>query len=214
MRDLTPLCYLARKHETDKGGRHYRYGGGDSDTCHEYTPVYWDLMSGQKDQVKAILEIGVNAGSSLRMWEEFFPNAQIIGIDCRPEVLFNEGRIRCFLADQNNPMQLRLVLQKAGIKEYDMIIDDGSHELGHQIVSMDTLLPFVKDGGFYVVEDMYDDCHPEVLGKHVAPGYQWAGVPTDMGIGKAHCPCPECGGTGVERLLVVQGGKGSLKLVV
>lgn len=205
MRELTPLCLLAKKHETDKGGRHYRYGGGDSDTCHEYTPIYWDLFGFRRLDVKRVLEIGVNAGSSLRMWEEFFPNAEIIGIDCRHETIFNAGRIRCLLADQNNRASLEnaLGLWYAGPEQFDLIIDDGSHETSHQITSLQVLLPYLARGGKYIVEDLQIDCHPEIVGQYVPPGYGWQAIKAPDGIGKAHCPCSECGGKGPEQLLVI-----------
>lgn len=206
MRNMTPLCDLARKHETDKGGRHYRYGGGDSDTCHEYTPIYWDLLHEKREQVKRVLEIGINAGSSLRMWAEFFPNAKIIGVDCNPNCLFQEDRITCVQADQNNPEQLRNAVDWVGGGPFDLIIDDGSHETEHQITSIQTLLPYLTDDGIYVVEDLQIDCRPEIVGDHIPAGYVWDKIAAPDGIGKAHCPCGECRGLGPEQLLVARRG--------
>jgi demethylmacrocin O-methyltransferase len=204
MRDLTPLCQLARKHETDKGGRHMRYGGGDSDTCHEYTPIYWDLLSTRRDQVRNVLEIGINAGSSLRMWAEFFPKAFICGIDCDPRTLFTADRIRTALADQNNPTSLMEAIKQLGVNRFDLIIDDGSHEEPHQIVSLQTLAPLLAPDGIYVVEDLQIDCHPERVGDRAPAGFAWQAYVTEMGIGKAHCPCNECGGKKPEQLLVIR----------
>ena len=39
-------------------------------------------------------------------------------------------------------------------KAFDVIIDDGSHLNQHQIFTFETLYPFVKDGGVYVIEDV------------------------------------------------------------
>ena len=154
---MTPLCELARKYETDKGGQHYRYGGGDSDTNHNYTPVYHELFGEHRDEVKHVLEIGVHAGSSLRMWKEYFPNAHIVGIDSNADCLrHQEERISVFTADQNNPRQLVEVLSKfdQDAPLFDLIVDDGSHVREHQITSLKTLLPFVNVGGVYVIEDL------------------------------------------------------------
>lgn len=212
MRPLTELCLLAKKHETDKGGRHWRYGGGDSDTCHEYTTVYSDLFAHRRHEVRAVMEIGVNAGCSLRMWEEYFPNARIIGVDCEKHTLFNAGRIACYQADQNNPAQLRGVLVCAGAGPYDLIVDDGSHELEHQITSMATLLPALALDGVYVIEDLNVDCRPEWVGRHVPEGFTWAAVPCEIGTGRAHCPCAECGGKGPEQLIVITRSKSCVSL--
>jgi hypothetical protein len=149
---MTPLCELARKYETDKGGQHYRYGGGDSDTNHNYTPVYHAIFGEDREKIKDVLEIGVHAGSSLRMWKEYFPNAQIIGLDVNQDCMkHKEDRIDVRMADQNNPAQLTQVL---GNHQFDFIVDDGSHERSHQIVSMQTLLPLLQDWGWYIIEDL------------------------------------------------------------
>jgi|HubBroStandDraft_6_1064221.scaffolds.fasta_scaffold382897_2 hypothetical protein len=189
---MTPLCELAKKHETDKGGGHYRYGGGDSDTCHNYTPVYDALFGPRRDQIKHVLEIGINAGSSLRMWKEYFPNAQIVGIDCREECMkYSEDRILCLLADQNNPLSLCNAMAKLGDERplFDLIIDDGSHEHDHQSVSLRTLLPFLAPGGYYVVEDLGPHFQMNRLMFDVPEEgpYFFSDVPVHGGLGKANC---------------------------
>lgn len=209
---MTPLCELAKKHETDKGGWHMRYGGGDSDTCHNYTPVYYALFCMFKDDVRTVLEIGINAGSSLRMWKDFFPKATIYGIDCNPGTLFQEDRIITFCADQNSPPSLRAVMNATAMlyndethPGYDLIIDDGSHEYEHQVTSMLALLPYLTERGVYIIEDMTFDCQPEILGKHVPAGFKWVAIPCGRGIGKAHCAdsCVKCRGHEGEQLLVI-----------
>lgn len=157
MPEMTVLDELARKFETDKGGFHYRYGGGDSDTCHNYCGVYHKLFGDARESVKHVLEIGINAGSSLRMWKAYFPNAQIVGLDSDAKCLVHgEDRIRCIGADQGSPESLCVAMgqlsPEAGL--FDMIIDDGSHFRDHQITSMKTLLPFLAPWGVYVIEDL------------------------------------------------------------
>ena len=180
---FTPLCKLALKYATDKGGWHYIAG----DTCHNYTPVYDKLYSARREEVKAVLEIGVNHGCSVRMWEEYFPNAQIVGLDCNAGCLFNKDRIRCFAADQNNGESLDTALRQAGIDKYDLIVDDGSHEFHHQVFSAQHLIPrYLAKDGWYIIEDIGMDCQPWLVADAVGiPGmvYMDAGV----GLGKAHC---------------------------
>lgn len=174
MRPLTPLCELAIKHQSDKGGRHLTYGGGGCHATHEYTPVYYDLLSAQRDIVHSVLEIGVNRGCGLRMWEEFFPNARITGLDIDPATLFTSGRIQCFQADQNDPHSLRNALQNAQAHPFDLIVDDGSHLMHHQVTSMVTLLPYLTDIGVYVIEDIPRDQNwADYLSKFVPEGYHY-----------------------------------------
>lgn len=157
MTELTPLCLLARRFETDKGGYHLRYGGGDSDTCHNYTPIYHLIYGKDRENVRHVFEIGINAGSSLRMWREYFPRATIVGIDSNAACLVHgDDRIACYAADQNNASSLLGVIGKLTPTSplFDLIVDDGSHELEHQITSLKTLLPFLANQGCYVVEDI------------------------------------------------------------
>lgn len=186
---LTPLCALARCHGTDKSGHH------------EYTPIYHALFDDPL-KVKRVLEIGIGypchgTGNSLRMWRDFFPNADIVGLDSNAEVLVNEGRIRSFVADQSDPTSLRAAMDRVG-DVCDMIIDDGSHITAHQIVSMHTLLPYLTPKGVYVVEDLEHDCCPQEVGNYIPTGYTWIAhhVPGPVGCG---CGCGED-----ERLLVIR----------
>jgi hypothetical protein len=157
MYEMNLLDQLAKKHETDKGGFHYRYGGGDSDTCHNFCREYHAMFEGHQHEVKHVLEIGINAGSSLRMWKEYFPSAMIIGLDSDARCLVHdEDRIMCLAADQGDPTSLYQALGK--LREdapmFDLIVDDGSHQRDHQITSMRTLLPFLAPWGYYVIEDL------------------------------------------------------------
>lgn len=186
---MTPLCEMARRHGTDKSGHH------------EYTPAYYGLFKDRIESVKRVLEIGIgyqchHVGGSVHMWEEFFPNADVVGLDSNGEVMINEGRIRSFVADQNDPASLLAAMEKVGGK-CDLIVDDGSHVTSHQIVSMLTLLPFLTDDGVYIVEDLEHDCRPEEVGASVPAGYRWWVIECPSGVGCG------CGCDGPEYLLAI-----------
>lgn len=185
MRALTDLCLLAKKHSTDKGGRHNTYNFAPCHGTHEYTPLYHDLFSKQRLLVQNVLEIGVNKGCSLRMWREYFPNAHVIGLDIETECLFHEERIECFKADQNDPSSLTHAMALAGKGPYDVIIDDGSHLMNHQAVSMKTLLPYLSDIGVYVIEDIPRDQNwHDYLLKNVPDGYRCGVLYPSLGTGE------------------------------
>lgn len=190
---MTPLCELARKYETDKGGGHLRYGGGDSDSCHAYTEHYHHMFADKRDTVRAVLEIGVNRGCSLKTWAEYFPNARIIGIDSDAACMVGgsnylpamvDPRIVTLTADQNNADDLRRALGDR--LDFDVIIDDGSHERPHQLVSLQTLLPYLKPGGTYVVEDLGPRFYAHELDKPSALlGWPSGVIVCEGGLGKA-----------------------------
>jgi len=192
---MTPLCELAKKYGTDKGGKHYQAG----DTCHEYTPIYWSLFHDEMENVERVLEVGVAHGCSLRMWEEFFPNATIVGLDHNRECLrHTAGRVSVRFAEQGDDKSLESAVAKDD--QFDLIVDDGSHELYHQIHTMLTFLPYLSKNGLYVIEDLTYDCKPELVTEHIPKEYAWAVVPCEYGLGKARC---ECGCGGPEQLVII-----------
>lgn len=201
---MDPLSELFRKYGSDKGGEHLIAG----DTCHNYGVAYYELFKHRREQVKNVFEIGINYGCSLRAWRDYFPNAQVVGIDSNEGCLFWEDRISCFAADQFNADDLSDVLKKLDHPQFDLIIDDGSHERAHQIFSAQYLLPSLVLGGLYVIEDIYPDCQPELVGNPVVTvqsDYAWYAIPTGRGLGKAHCGCG-CGQG--EQLVVFTRGAG------
>lgn len=120
---------------------------------HNYFPYYWMHFRDIRFQVGKLLEIGVQTDRSIRLWEEFFPNATIYGLDIDPECERLEGgRCKIFIGDQSDPAFLKQVVDRAG-GHFDIIIDDGSHRVEHQLASFDQLFPTLSDHGIYAVED-------------------------------------------------------------
>ena len=118
-----------------------------------YLPYYWMHLRDVRLGVRNALEIGVQSDRSIRMWEEFFPNATIHGIDidsaCRA---FEGGRRRIHIGDQGDVPFLEQVVRVAGAP-FDIVIDDGSHRVEHQLRTFEYLFPLLSDHGIYVMED-------------------------------------------------------------
>lgn len=150
---MTRLCELALKYDTDKNPK-----------GHCYTPFYSTLFYGKS--VYKVLEIGIGPEApSLKMWEEYFPYADIFGIDEDSTKLINEGRIKSFFGDQNNKESIQSLTVILG-NSFDLIVDDASHILEHQLMSAEVLLPLLAIGGFYVIEDVAST-HSEKLFKGI-----------------------------------------------
>ncbi len=150
----TPLCYMAFKYGTDKG------------YPHQYTPIYHKYLAPIADEVHSVLEIGIcvtralpngRTGASLFMWEEFFPNAEIFGVDIDPASMINEGRIRSALADQGNSGMMNAAVAEFGGGPFDVIIDDGTHDPTYQVAAAIIMLPHLEATGHYFIEDIYVD---------------------------------------------------------
>ena len=139
--------------ELDKIGQ--RYGTDKSSLINNYLFFYHRYFSGLRGKSDLrLLEIGVHEGASLKMWEEYFPHAEIIvGMDVNPLAkCFEGGRIVVELGDQSDPERLAFIGHQHG--PFDIVLDDGSHIWDHQVTSLRNLFEYVKPGGFYVLEDL------------------------------------------------------------
>ena len=154
---------------------------------------YEMFLRGFRDQPVKLLEIGIggdwnnpsSGGGSLRMWREYFQRGQIYAVDVFDKSPHNADRIHVRQGSQDDANFLRSVA--AEMAEIDIIIDDGSHFSSHVIKSFETLFPYLKSGGIYIVEDIATSYWPERDGsldvndpatsmnyfKRAADGAQW-----------------------------------------
>ena len=150
----TPLCKLAEKYRSDKCPSIH----------HTYTPFYYELL--KNVPVTSMLEIGIGspstmpntpnyvAAAGLRMWADFFPNAEVFGIDIYDDCLVGDEvpRVHTYICPQNDIFKLTRFAVQHG--PFDLIVDDGSHDKDHQVLSANVLLPFLNKGGIYIIEDL------------------------------------------------------------
>ena len=133
------LHNLGIKHGTDKASHKYNEMS--------YLDIYERYLDGIKNEVEVVVEFGVLNGSSLRMWEEYFPNAIIYGIDINPDCKkYETERIKILIGDQNNDEFLNSL--NLFFKKIDVIIDDGSHITKHQIKTFESLLKIITSPNF------------------------------------------------------------------
>lgn len=162
MNPLDDLSQLATKYGTDKWNWHH------------YTPHYHKIFENRRNYVVKVLEIGIGdssmknpsgepykPGASLRMWEEYFPNALIYGIDNNMSSLIYEGRIWSNYCDQSQEHQLRYLMSMMG-GEFDLIVDDGCHIPEIQVSTAKILVPLLAPNGIYVIEDVWP--YPSTVG--------------------------------------------------
>ncbi|MDO8640758.1 MAG: hypothetical protein Q7R33_04375 [Nitrosarchaeum sp.] len=119
---------------------------------HGYLPIYESYLGPIRHEVTSILELGILRGQSLLMWQEFFPNAKIYGLDIDPDTNKDYGlNIKTFTGSQDNCDVLQSVIDTNN-GPLDVIIDDASHITNLTIASFNFLIPFTKR--FYIFEDM------------------------------------------------------------
>lgn len=141
---ITKLCEIAKTYHTDKTGW--------------YTPFYSLLFEGWSPD--RMLEVGIGTpesmahvrgyipGASLLMWRDYFPYAEIWGLDIDERVCKSAvPRIRTICSDSRDGRLHRLSLA------FDLIVDDGDHDPDVQWETFQNLFPLLNEGGFYIIED-------------------------------------------------------------
>ena len=119
-------------------------------TYHDYLDLYYEnALSPYKDKKITLLEIGINYGSSLELWSKYFSNAEIIGVD--------------YIDYGYKPIKenIKIIIGNATkketfsqIKHLDIVIDDGSHNINHQLNSFKILHERLTNNGLYIIEDI------------------------------------------------------------
>jgi hypothetical protein len=142
---------------------------------HNYIQFYQKYFDPIKDTIKNILEIGIldhpdkirrpYTGASLLMWQDYFPNAKIYGVDIQDFKKMNNERITTLIADQSNRVHLSSTMKNV-LEPLNIIIDDGGHMMHQQQISFAFLFPILKSGGWYIIEDL----HTSHLEPPFAPG--------------------------------------------
>lgn len=140
---------------------------------HNYADAYELMFRLRRQDVKLLVECGLGTnnpalissmgihgkpGASLRIWRDYFPNANIIGIDIDPDTLFTDERITTYQVDQTCGESIKNFCEKAEIKNssIDVIIDDGLHEYHAGIALFESMEKYLAEDGIYVIEDVIE----------------------------------------------------------
>jgi len=151
---METLEQISKKYPTDKDFEH-KY----------YQNVYENVFSDIKNDVKKVCEIGVGTpydwsgleirpGCSLKVWRDYFKNAEILGLDIlKYEDIDDLDRITIDWLDQSKKDLVEEYSKK--LTEYDIIIDDGSHNIYDQTITLSSFFKSLRSGGIYVLEDLH-----------------------------------------------------------
>lgn len=125
---------------------------------HDYCRIYDVLFTPLRDEPITLLELGWGGyndphggGQSAAMWRQYFSKADINIIDIEPKICAVSG-VRLFCGSQDDKDFLAEVHGETG--DYDIVIDDASHEPYRTMKSFALLWPRLRSGGYYVVEDL------------------------------------------------------------
>ena len=133
------LYEIGLKHKTDKS--HY----------HNFTSVYGEKLNHLKNKNIRFLEVGIEHGHSLLMWNEYFKNATLYGADILDKSFLDSNKIKTFIIDQENENDLMSLPN-----DLDIILDDGGHTMLQQQKTLNILFNHkLKSGGYFILEDLH-----------------------------------------------------------
>ena len=161
------LVVLAERHSTDKDSLTHQ--SKFEWQTHSYCKFYDLIFASIKFKAINIFECGIGTtspdfpsnmgvsgtpGASLRMWRDYFVNADIYGADIDPDVLFEEARIKTYHLDQTSKMSIETMWDQIGVVEFDVMIDDGLHSPLGGITLLENSLHKLSRDGIYIIEDV------------------------------------------------------------
>ncbi len=133
------------------------HAGKVSDKWALYLREYDRLFNDYRHQPIRLLEIGVQNGGSLEIWDQYFSNVVcLLGCDINPDcskLQYDSDHIRVIVGDANADVIYQQILQHSA--QFDIVIDDGSHTSGDIVNSFALYFPHVTDGGVFIAEDLH-----------------------------------------------------------
>jgi hypothetical protein len=159
---MTELCTIMAEEGSDKSDISSRH--------HNYTIEYDLLFKDKRDKIRTVFEVGLGTnytdvkssmgpngipGASLRGWKRYFKNANIYGADIDKRILFTEDRIKTYYVDQTNKNSIDELWKIEELSTlFDIIIDDGLHEINANLTFLENSLHKLKQDGIYIIEDI------------------------------------------------------------
>lgn len=139
-----------------------------------YIDGFYDkLFASKQDDYVDILEIGVHEGNSLKLWRDYFINGIVYGIDILDLSFLNdEDRIVPIGFANAYTSETIKRLRTTSLYGFDIIIDDGPHDIKSMVYFLVHYQNLLKPGGILVLEDIIDiryisnltDCLDETKG--------------------------------------------------
>ncbi len=131
----------------------------DKNTIHSYLHLYQHLLIGKKETAKNVLEVGIHKGGSIKLWSDFFTNANVYGLDIMNsndvwEGIKNNEKIILHTSTDayNNDFFINNFLNKN--IQCDFMLDDGPHTLESMKEFIKLYSQIMTDDGILIIEDV------------------------------------------------------------
>ena len=131
----------------------------DKNTTHSYLNLYQSLLINKKETAQNVLEVGVWAGGSIKMWSDFFVNATVYGLDIIHmdevwEGIKNNDKIKLYTStDAYDEVFFNTQFLDKNIK-FDFMLDDGPHTIESMKQFIKLYSQVMTDDGILIIEDV------------------------------------------------------------
>ncbi len=130
--------------------RYLDKNGSDKCKTHTYHYIYDGFFASyDRNASLDILESGIEYGGSLSAWKEYFPNANVTGIDIEDKRLeqYKRDDVTFVLSD---------IKKYKPDREFDVIIEDGNHSNFDAMWSAINMSHWLKMNGTLFIEDVQE----------------------------------------------------------
>ena len=156
-KDLNYLCEYFNSDKGEKFKNQYAKPSKQDNKkiiAHGYAKIYEKYLKEHKEKNLNIIELGSFYGNASAAFYFYFKNSQIYSADINPDMyLYRSKRLHNFFTDTSLRSSIEKNILKKNI-QFDLIIEDASHMLKDQIISLFILFKNLKSGGFFIIEEI------------------------------------------------------------
>ena len=156
-KDLNYLCEYFNSDKGEKFKNQYAKPSKQDDKkiiAHGYAKIYEKYLKEHKQKNLNIIELGSFYGNASAAFYFYFKNSQIYSADINPDMyLYRSKRLVNFFTDTSSRASIEKNILTKNI-QFDLIVEDASHMLKDQIISLFILFKSLKSGGFFIVEEI------------------------------------------------------------
>ena len=129
----------------------------------EMVSAYYQL--GQKTRLKNVVDLGIFKGGSAVLFHLLYDPVTLLALDISEQrVAALDAYIETHSATEvlrpfyginqaDGPRLQRLIKERVASASLDLVVDDASHSYAATRASFNALFPYLRSGGFYVIED-------------------------------------------------------------
>ena len=120
-----------------------------------YFEAYHRHLAKFVGQPLTMVEVGIYSGGSLGMWKSYFgKQARIHGVDIEPACkCYADDQVTIHIGDQEDRSFWGDF--RRNVSGVQVLIDDGGHTPGQQMVTLEEMLPAMSPGSVYICEDIH-----------------------------------------------------------